>query len=890
MQFDPALYDLLTDAEKAEIDTLLLADIKEACEKPHGGLREFVRYMWPVVEPAIPLVWGIHLDIVCSHLEAVTNGDIKRLLINIPPGHSKSILVDVFWPAFEWGPRNMPSMRYIAASYSEDITMRDNMRFRDLIRSNRFQSFWGDRFAIRADQDSKMRIGNDKTGWKIATSVGGVGTGERGSRVICLPYDEMVWTERGKLKIGAIVNQKMNIRVWSLNTKTGKTELKPIEAWLKNPGSDIVEIGLSDGSKMRCTPNHKIWTKRGWIEAQHLEASDVSPCPAVLDAGDGVLVDAVAFGQTPVAADGIIKDNAGLFGGQLGAGGVYSSSAAPKKWFRNGDPRPAGSNCINGRWPDAETCRQYFRRFIAFCNFNGLLLRQDRTGPVFHNRKRAVLFGIGNILRPGAIFKIAKRVIHGLSIQMPHLMPWRRWPNKSQHHGLMHECMMALSAFAGIEPRIPFAIARNFQNLAAIDHRETLAHRYAWFASDASMIADAVKPIKTNDRSPVFIRHVGHVEETFCLTVKDNHDFIVGTGQGIVVANCDDAHNIKDAESDAIRANTLQWWREVVPTRLNDPEKSAIVVIMQRVHEDDVSGDIIKRNLGYDHLCLPAVYEADRPRIPTSIGFVDPRTEDGELLWPERFNEEVLADLKNAIGKYAFASQFQQSPSPRGGGLIKEADWQIWPPVNQEAQWMKDGMLQFPVMEYIIAAFDGAYTEKQENDYSALVVLGVFRGDDGNPKIMLMTCWQARLTLNDAVNKIAATCRKFKIDKLIVEAKATGISVAQEIRRIHGVEEWPVELFNPKGDKVARAYSVQHLFEEKIIYAPDREWADLMIQTASKFPKGTHDDLVDAVVMGLLHLRSTGWALRRAERAAATADIGSYASIKAENEPLPYDV
>lgn len=535
MDFDPDLYDYLTPEQKAEFDMLIEAGIKDLCEQKEGGLAEFIKYMWPVVEPATKLVWSKHIEYICLHLESVANGTIQKVLINVPPGHMKSLLVDVFFPAWIWGPMKRPSARFMAASYSEEITLRDNMRFRDLLRSDRFQKFWGRQFTVRTDQDSKTKIGNDKTGWKIATSVGGMGTGERA-------------------------------------------------------------------------------------------------------------------------------------------------------------------------------------------------------------------------------------------------------------------------------------------------------------------------------------------------------DFFV----------IDDPHNIKDAESEAIRENTLQWWREVVPTRLNDPEKSAIIVIMQRVHENDVSGDIIARDLNYEHLCLPARFDPDRKCV-TSI-WEDPREEDGELLWPERFNDEVLDDLKKQIGKFAFASQFQQSPMPRGGGILQRDYWQLWPPPGREAEWTRDGALQFPVMDYIAASFDGAYTEKQENDYSALAIFGIFRDAQGIPKIMLMHYWQERLTLNEVVAKVAKSCQKYKINKLLIEAKATGISVAQEMRRIYGISDWSTELISPRGDKVARVYSIQHLFEEKMVFAPDREWAETLIGVCERFPRGTHDDGVDCTSQALNYFRATGWALRRGEYSAAHANDGSYESVRAENEPPPYDV
>jgi hypothetical protein len=128
------------------------------------------------------MVEGWPLDAICLHLEGVTFGDITRLLINVPPGFMKSLLTDVFWPAWEWGPMNMPHLRYVAFSYSDTITTRDNNKMVRLVTSPGYRQLWGDRFTMA--KTGERRIDHNMTGFKLATSVGGVGTGERGDRVI----------------------------------------------------------------------------------------------------------------------------------------------------------------------------------------------------------------------------------------------------------------------------------------------------------------------------------------------------------------------------------------------------------------------------------------------------------------------------------------------------------------------------------------------------------------------------------------------------------------------------------------------------------------------------------------------------------------------------------
>ena len=149
-----------------------------------SSLIDYAELMWPVIEPGRAMARGWAVEAMCEHLEAVTRGDIRKLLMNVPPGMMKSLLTQVFWPTWEWGPKNLPHTRYVGAAYSQDLTVRDNRRARQLIESDLYQQLWGSRFAISADQDAKVRYDNDKRGFRIATSVGGLSTGERGDRFI----------------------------------------------------------------------------------------------------------------------------------------------------------------------------------------------------------------------------------------------------------------------------------------------------------------------------------------------------------------------------------------------------------------------------------------------------------------------------------------------------------------------------------------------------------------------------------------------------------------------------------------------------------------------------------------------------------------------------------
>jgi len=350
------------------------------------------------------------------------------------------------------------------------------------------------------------------------------------------------------------------------------------------------------------------------------------------------------------------------------------------------------------------------------------------------------------------------------------------------------------------------------------------------------------------------------------------------TGEGGSIIVVDDPNAAQEAFSEATIQTTIDWWDQSMSTRLNDPKTGAYIIIQQRLAEDDLTGHVLSRDIGeWTHLMLPMKYEPERS-YSTSIGWEDPRTDPGELLWPERFGDKEVAQLERQLGPFATAGQLQQRPEPAGGGVIKRDWWKLW---DEEL---------FPPMDFVVASLDTAYTLKTSNDYSALTVWGVFTSQtkaragriigadgrpmnmdrtyvEGAPKVMLIHAWQIRLELHELVEKVAKTAKSLNVNKLLIENKAAGISVAQEIRRLYGSEAFGVQLFDPKSqDKLSRLYSVQHLFAEGMVFAPDRPWADMVITQVGQFPKGKHDDLVDTVSQALRHMRDIGLLVRGQER------------------------
>ncbi len=339
-------------------------------------------------------------------------------------------------------------------------------------------------------------------------------------------------------------------------------------------------------------------------------------------------------------------------------------------------------------------------------------------------------------------------------------------------------------------------------------------------------------------------------------------------GKGGMIKILDDPHKTNEVESEAIREQVVKNYREIWQTRSNDPSIAAEVMVMQRQAEDDLSGHWIEQFLeepGSVHVCIPAWYEPDRHCTTYVNGvrfWTDPRSEEGESFWPEMLPES-LQPKDEALGPFAYAAQVQQRPEPRGGGIIKRMWWQPWPPDDAIEAWTTaDGAAMYPDWELQIAYLDTSFTKKEGNDYCAMSRIGVFGNAQRTPCAMLCGAWQARHNFSELIEHVKLSCRQWKTSILVIENKAGGIWVRDELVREMNAGEVVIELDTPVVDKVARAHAVVPLFVGKLVYAPFvhekgewRAWAEMVISCVEKFPTGRYDDLVDTITGALGYLR-----------------------------------
>jgi predicted phage terminase large subunit-like protein len=300
----------------------------------------------------------------------------------------------------------------------------------------------------------------------------------------------------------------------------------------------------------------------------------------------------------------------------------------------------------------------------------------------------------------------------------------------------------------------------------------------------------------------------------------------------------DDPHSTETAESPTDRVNTTRKFREGATNRLNDQSKSAIVVIMQRLHEDDVSGVIHKLGLDYVHLCLPMEFEPERA-CETPIGFKDPRTAPGELLDPVRFPRDVIEGMKKELGGHAYAGQYQQRPSAREGGMFKRHWFQIVDAVPAEA---KHRVRRWDLAATIpTAGSDPDWTAgvKMSTDGTRFYVEDVAKLRDTPAKV--------RRAISNTATLDGKSC-----DIVIPEDPGqAGKAQAQSI--IAENAGYKIKAERETGDKATRAEPFAAQAEAGNVCLLRGAWNEAFIDELCAFPQG-HDDQFDAAAGAFNHL------------------------------------
>jgi predicted phage terminase large subunit-like protein len=307
------------------------------------------------------------------------------------------------------------------------------------------------------------------------------------------------------------------------------------------------------------------------------------------------------------------------------------------------------------------------------------------------------------------------------------------------------------------------------------------------------------------------------------------------TGRGGNVIIIDDPLKPVDAQSETKRTAANDWFLNTVLSRLDDKRTGAIVIVMQRVHMDDLTGFVLSQSEDWTVLCLPAIAEVAQT-VPLPGGRIHTR-EIGDLLSPEREPQIVLDDLRRQLGSDLFYAQYQQAPVPPGGAMIKR-------------EWVQR-YTEPPTGTLVIQSWDTAAKGGPDNDYSVCTTW--FFPD--NTHIYLMDVWRDRVDYPTLKAKVDELSKKWNADSVLVEESGTAIGLLAELKgKVRGLKG-----IRPERDKQVRMSIASTAFEAKEVYFPaSAPWLAELESELFSFPGSRYDDQVDSISQAINHARSSG--------------------------------
>ena len=304
------------------------------------------------------------------------------------------------------------------------------------------------------------------------------------------------------------------------------------------------------------------------------------------------------------------------------------------------------------------------------------------------------------------------------------------------------------------------------------------------------------------------------------------HGTLTGRGASLIII--DDPIKPADAMSAAVRERVNEWCSSTLFSRLNDKRHDAIILVMQRLHVNDLAGHLLPQG-GWEHLSLPAIAESDE-RIETGPGQYHIRR-SGELLHPARESADVLDRIKKEMGSAAFAAQYQQSPVPPGGNMIKW-NWFGWYDKKENLNY-----------DDIIVSWDTAMKPTELSDYSVATIWGK-KGDF----YYLLELIRLHLAYPELRRKVKEIYSGWLEPTILIEDAGSGTSLIQDLR----AENIPVIGIKPKGDKVMRMNAQLARLEAGAVHLPlNAPWLGDFKTEVLAFPDGAHDDQVDSMCQAL---------------------------------------
>lgn len=792
---------------------------------------EFVKEMWDTIVAERP-VWNWHIRKICKKLEFVCKRIFKNekkrfdLVVNVPPGMSKSLLMSVFLPA--WCTANMPSFRFIGASYSYDLQMDLSSKCRDVIESEKYQKFFP-HVKLRDDQNTKRYFKTSKGGFRYAVGMEGSITGFHAH---CLPWESEIVTDQGAMPIGKIVDDQVCVNIMTLNHETGKPRWQPVERFVKNPGRPLCRVSLSDGTAFELTHDHPVYvTGRGYVPAIDLLAGDEVVRHAQVardEAEEGLSCDVrevrFRFSLHGEAGGGVEVGEGVLFQGLFGRGEAI--------------PRQEEVRGVRGRDSQAVREAPVLQQQVSVTG-------DERTGPPEMEPGPCPKVGVSEVQESCRVQGSGER---GLLLEKVCGRGSRRADGRSRELELRSR-PQSLPVPAGVRQGreggpetggagvLPVrddregggtSVVRSSRGLRQGEQRPVQPGRTVpvvprgqtpegrpGAAQDRPTVVTAVEPAV---RVPAAV---------YDLQVAQDHNFFA---DGTLVHNCiviDDPLDPNMAASDVELKRTNNWIKDTLSSRKVSKTVSVMVLVMQRLHEDDPTHHFLQKKR-VRHVKLPAEVEDD----------VVPKRwrryyKDG-LLDRKRLPKEELDELLKDLGPQQYAAQYRQSPVPPGGAMFDVDKVQVGVPGP---------------MARVARFWDKATTAKKGAAYTAGVLMGV----DGDGRYWVLDVVRGRWNSYDREKKVSDTAD--------ADPDSTEIGIEQEpgsggknqaedgVRRLAGFRVRVIKSDASTGGKERRAepFSAQVNGGNVFLAAAGKDrWHKDYLAELRAFPFSKYKDQVDA--------------------------------------------
>ena len=766
--------------------------------------------------------------LVIRKIEDIAFGRAKKrnLLINIAPRFGKSSIVKY---ACAWSYMLNPASNCIYTSYSDDLASDFSKEIREIVESEAFRRLTGLGFK-KGKTGADYWVTTGGGGFRAAPLAGGLtgyGFGVSGEEFggfgICFPYDEEIVTDKGKLKIGDIVENRISCMVLSRDLEQGVDEFKPIDDWKKNPGSDLYKVVLDTGGYVECTPDHRFWTvNRGYVEAGDLDPDDILLCSSdslnLVDGESkffGYFRARVVFIEDKVKI--LFRKTNSFFRGVID---FFSKSFERHTLFDRYD------GCL------ADTIRP--------CDFGdrtcvGTDVNNIRGGELSMAKTDISLFSrIFHIVRFSSIGKIAKSIISWVSVKVSNLNSFGLLTNKCPHHSLMDIYCLYLRVYGSIKKGIFFIYSELKDFLRDCIYVIKFVFDDSFFTSNSSQITNTVETLKTRYCSPLFVYRIGHIDSSYCLTIRDNHNMYVGRSQEILAKNCDDPNKPSLVKSQTELQNTIDLYENAFKSRANNRAKSPILMIMQRVAVEDLAGYVLENESeDWDLVKVPALNE-----------------ETGESMWEEKLPAAELLKLKKQ-NPFVYYSQYQQEPIVIGGSVIKTEWFRYYNTADNftyQCSWFTADTAQkkgeandFTVFQHWAKTYD-----------NRLHLIDMVRGKFDAPELreQIIMFWEKwKKGINGCVPY-----------GFYIEDKSSGIGAIQEIRKTYPLPIIPITRARYKDgnmivkqDKFSRVMTIVPYIANGWVYLPNSEKDDIssvLLAEAAAFRADLghkHDDQIDCL-------------------------------------------